>query len=116
MKGLAVRFDEKGLLPAIIQNAQTGQLLMLGYMNEDALLQTLETGLVTFWSRSRKELWRKGSNSGNVLRVVELILDCDRDALLVRADPAGPTCHTGTVSCFHTPIEYASGTINTSAQ
>lgn len=105
MRELVVRFDEKGLIPAIIQSVHTGEILMLGYMNKDALHLTLASGLVTFWSRSRKELWRKGSKSGNILHLVELVLDCDSDSLLIRADPAGPTCHTGAVSCFHKSIE-----------
>lgn len=96
-----MRFDDNGLIPAIVQHARSGEVLMLGYMNEVALAQTLETGLVTFWSRSRREIWQKGRTSGNVLRLVELRQDCDGDALLVLAEPAGPTCHTGAPSCFH---------------
>ncbi|GIV98515.1 MAG: histidine biosynthesis bifunctional protein HisIE [Herpetosiphonaceae bacterium] len=80
---------------------------MLGYMNQAALSRTQETGLVTFWSRSRGELWQKGATSGNVLRLVELRVDCDGDALLVLAEPAGPTCHTGSRSCFHRTLEGA---------
>jgi phosphoribosyl-ATP pyrophosphohydrolase/phosphoribosyl-AMP cyclohydrolase len=98
---LFVRFDERGLIPAIVQHARSGEVLMLGFMNEDSLRLTTETGLVTFWSRSRGELWQKGATSGNVLRLVELRQDCDGDALLVLAEPAGPTCHTGAPSCFH---------------
>ena len=89
-----------GLLPAVVQDAETDQLLMLGYMNRAALQATLEDGLVTFFSRSRQQLWRKGETSGNVLRCVSVVTDCDSDALLVRALPAGPTCHLGTTSCF----------------
>jgi phosphoribosyl-AMP cyclohydrolase len=94
------RFDANGLLPAIVQDAETKQVLMLGYMNAESLALTKQTGEVFFWSRSRGELWRKGATSGNVLRVVSLVLDCDEDALLVQAIPAGPVCHTGQVSCF----------------
>lgn len=89
-----------GLLPAVVQDAATDQLLMLGYMNREALDATLATGLVTFFSRSKKRLWRKGESSGNVLRLVAIAADCDGDALIVRAHPAGPTCHLGTDSCF----------------
>jgi len=96
-----MKYDSNGLIPAIVQHARSGEVLMLGYMNQEALRRTRESGLVTFWSRSRNELWQKGASSGNVLRVVELREDCDADALLVLADPAGPTCHTGERSCFH---------------
>jgi phosphoribosyl-AMP cyclohydrolase / phosphoribosyl-ATP pyrophosphohydrolase len=90
----------QGLIPAVIQDAQTGRVLMLGFMNRQALDKTLETGLVTFWSRSRKELWCKGETSENYLRLKEVRTDCDRDALVVIAEPMGPTCHRGTISCF----------------
>jgi phosphoribosyl-ATP pyrophosphohydrolase/phosphoribosyl-AMP cyclohydrolase len=89
-----------GLLPVVVQDAATLQLLMLGYMNKEALGQTLESGLVTFYSRSKGRLWTKGESSGNHLRLKAVFVDCDQDALLVRADPEGPTCHLGTDSCF----------------
>ncbi len=89
------------LVPAIIQDVDTKQVLMLGYMDRDAVQKTLETGKVTFFSRSKKRLWMKGESSGNVLDVVRIQRDCDHDALLVEAKPAGPTCHTGEISCFH---------------
>lgn len=89
-----------GLLPAVVQDADTDQLLMLGYMDRAALEVTLADGMVTFFSRSKNRLWRKGESSGNVLRVVAIAADCDSDALLVRARPAGPTCHLGSDSCF----------------
>ena len=89
-----------GLVPAIVQDADTLQVLMLGYMNEAALAETRKSGLVTFYSRSRNKLWTKGETSGNVLRLVSLQEDCDVDAVLVMARPEGPTCHEGTVSCF----------------
>lgn len=89
-----------GLLPAIVQDAASDQLLMLGYMDRTALETTLRDGLVTFFSRSKQRHWRKGESSGNVLRLVDIRADCDGDALLVRAHPTGPTCHLGTVSCF----------------
>jgi phosphoribosyl-ATP pyrophosphohydrolase/phosphoribosyl-AMP cyclohydrolase len=96
----SLKFDANGLIPAIIQDATTGRVLMLGYMNEESLALTRQSGEVWFYSRSRQELWHKGQTSGNVLRVRELRADCDADAILVRAEPAGPTCHTGAESCF----------------
>jgi len=93
-----------GLLPAVVQDARSGLVLMLGYMNRDALAASLESGFVTFFSRSKERLWMKGETSGNRLRLVEARGDCDDDALLVLADPEGPTCHTGAASCFsHAP-------------
>jgi phosphoribosyl-ATP pyrophosphohydrolase/phosphoribosyl-AMP cyclohydrolase len=93
-------YDERGLAPCIVQDAATGTVLMLAWMNAEALRLTRETGVVHFWSRSRGALWKKGETSGNTLAVVELRLDCDRDAILVRARPAGPACHTGATACF----------------
>ena len=98
---VSLKFDDNGLVPAIVQHARTGEVLMLGYMNEEALARTGETGLVTFWSRSRRALWRKGGTGGNLLGLVELRQDCDGDAWLVLVERAGPTCHTGERSCFH---------------
>lgn len=92
-----------GLIPAIIQDADTAQVLMLGYMNQAALTQTQETGHVTFFSRSKQRLWTKGESSGHFLHLVELKADCDQDTLLVRARPQGPTCHTGSDTCFDEP-------------
>jgi phosphoribosyl-ATP pyrophosphohydrolase/phosphoribosyl-AMP cyclohydrolase len=97
-----VKWDAQGLAPAIVQDALSGEVLMLAWMSRESLRQTLETGLATFWSRSRKELWVKGATSGNTQRVRAVRLDCDGDALLVRVDPAGPACHTGARSCFLT--------------
>lgn len=88
------------LLPAVVQDAITGRVLMVGYVNGEALRRTDETGLVHFWSRSRARLWQKGETSGNVLRLVEKYLDCDQDTWLIRAIPSGPTCHTGELTCF----------------
>jgi phosphoribosyl-ATP pyrophosphohydrolase/phosphoribosyl-AMP cyclohydrolase len=99
-----LRWDERGLAPAVVQDAGTGQVLMLAYMNEDSLRRTLETGETWFWSRSRGELWHKGATSGHTQRVVDVRADCDGDALLVRVRPAGPACHTGRQSCFHHPL------------
>ena len=103
-----------GLLPVIVQDAVTLKVLMLGYMNEEAFGQTLASGRVTFWSRSRQALWTKGETSGNYLTVVEMYPDCDADTLLVKALPAGPTCHRGTTACFDTPD--SEGFIRTLAQ
>jgi phosphoribosyl-ATP pyrophosphohydrolase/phosphoribosyl-AMP cyclohydrolase len=100
-----VQFNDQGLIPAIVQHARSGEVLMLGYMNEEALRRTVESGLVTFWSRSRQSIWQKGETSGNLLRLIELRQDCDGDTLLVLAEPAGPTCHTGAPSCFHRRLD-----------
>jgi phosphoribosyl-ATP pyrophosphohydrolase/phosphoribosyl-AMP cyclohydrolase len=99
MEGIA--FDDRGLVPCVVQDARTGELLTLAYMNEDALARTRETGETHFWSRSRQELWHKGETSGNVQRVRSLRYDCDLDAVLALVDPAGPACHTGERTCFH---------------
>lgn len=96
-----LRFDERGLVPAIVQDADTGQVLMLAYMNRLALERTLASGQAHFWSRSRNELWHKGATSGNIQQVTEIALDCDGDALLLRVHPVGPACHTGAATCFY---------------
>ncbi|MEO6060794.1 MAG: bifunctional phosphoribosyl-AMP cyclohydrolase/phosphoribosyl-ATP diphosphatase HisIE [Thermoflexales bacterium] len=95
-----LRFDSNGLIPAVAQDATTGRVLMVAWMNAEAVRLTRETGEAWFWSRSRQALWRKGETSGNVLRVREIRADCDADTLLMRVDPAGPACHTGRESCF----------------
>jgi len=95
-----LKLDDKGLLPAIIQDEQSGDVLMLGYMNQESLELTLSSGEVWFYSRSRQELWHKGATSGNKLTVREIWLDCDRDTILVKARPMGPVCHTGARTCF----------------
>ena len=95
-----IRFDERGLIPAIVQNAATREVLTLAYMNRESLERTIETKQTWFWSRSRNELWHKGATSGNTQEVVSLALDCDRDAIVVLVNPAGPACHTGAISCF----------------
>lgn len=95
-----MKFDDKGLIPAIVQHARSGEVLMLGYMNQESIDRTRASGLVTFWSRSRGAIWQKGATSGNTLRMLELREDCDGDALLILAEPDGPTCHTGARSCF----------------
>lgn len=96
-----LRFDDRGLIPAIVQDAESGQVLMLAYMNRQALERTLASGQTHFWSRSRNELWHKGATSGNTQQVAEIAVDCDGDALLVRVHPAGPACHTGAFTCFY---------------
>lgn len=100
-----LRPDGRGLVTAVVQHEHTGQVLMVGHMNAEALAATLANERVTFWSRSREELWEKGVTSGNTLRLCALRVDCDGDALLVKAVPAGPTCHTGTTSCFFLRVE-----------
>jgi phosphoribosyl-ATP pyrophosphohydrolase/phosphoribosyl-AMP cyclohydrolase len=96
-----IEWDERGLVPAIVQDVTTDEVLTLAYMNPESLQLTLESGETWFWSRSRGELWHKGATSGNTQRVVEIRYDCDGDTLLVRVEPAGPACHTGERSCFH---------------
>lgn len=100
-----IRWDERGLVPAVVQDAATRQVLMVAYMNAESLRQTMETGETVFWSRSRGELWHKGETSGNVQRVTGIYVDCDGDTLLVLVNPAGPACHTGEVSCFYRRLE-----------
>jgi phosphoribosyl-ATP pyrophosphohydrolase/phosphoribosyl-AMP cyclohydrolase len=100
MKIEDLRFDDRGLIPVIVQDIGSGAVLMLAYADREAVEKTLATGFAHFWSRSRQALWKKGETSGNTLQVVETTADCDGDALLVRARPAGPTCHRGTRSCF----------------
>ncbi len=95
-----LKFDSDGLIPAIIQDHESGEVLMLAYMNSESLAQTLQSGETWFWSRSRKELWRKGATSGNTQKVRDIRLDCDGDTLLVRVEPKGPACHTGERTCF----------------
>ena len=99
-----IKWDERGLVPCIVQDADTKDVLMLAYMNRTSLQLTLETGETVFWSRSRQELWHKGATSGNVQKVLELKYDCDADALLALVKPAGPACHTGAYSCFYREI------------
>jgi len=100
-----LKFDDKGLIPAIIQDAKSGEVLMLGYMNKESLKLTLSSGDVWFYSRSRQELWHKGETSGNFLRMKSIIKDCDSDALLIKAEPTGPVCHTGNRTCFFQKLE-----------
>jgi len=96
----SLKFDERGLIPAIVQDARTREVLTLAYMNAESLARTIETGETWFWSRSRNELWHKGETSGNTQNVVALHSDCDKDAIVVIVNPAGPACHTGARSCF----------------
>ncbi|MEE4205797.1 MAG: phosphoribosyl-AMP cyclohydrolase [Erythrobacter sp.] len=103
----APAFDAAGLIAVVVVHAESGEVLVLAWMNSDALTKTRETGRVTFWSRSRGELWTKGETSGNFLEVEEMLVDCDQDALVIRAWPQGPTCHTGARSCFYRRLDPA---------
>jgi phosphoribosyl-AMP cyclohydrolase len=97
----SLKYDEHGLIPAIVQDADTNQVLMMAWMNKEAVGRTLSSGETWFWSRSRQEFWHKGETSGNIQKVVEIRVDCDTDTLLVLVKPAGPACHTGETSCFY---------------
>ena len=100
-----LKFNEAGLIPAIVQDATSGQVLMLAWMNEESLRLTLEQGETWFWSRSRGELWHKGATSGSIQKVREIYYDCDGDTLLIRVNATGPACHTGEMSCFFTKLK-----------
>jgi phosphoribosyl-AMP cyclohydrolase len=104
-----LKWDDNGLIPTVIQDATSKQVLMVAYMNAESLARTVETGETVFWSRSRGALWHKGATSGNVQRVREIYYDCDGDTLLITVDPAGPACHTGEVSCFYRTLEQPHG-------
>ncbi len=106
---MPLKFDDRGLIPAIVQDATTGEILMFAFMNEESLRRTRESGEAWFWSRSRQELWHKGATSGNTLAVREVRVDCDEDVLLLKVDPAGPACHTGERSCFYRELEEGVG-------
>jgi len=101
----AIKFDERGLVPAVVQDAATGEVLMLAYMNGESLAKTVATNETWFWSRSRGELWHKGATSGNTQRVVSIAVDCDGDTLLVKVEPHGPACHTGARTCFFRSLD-----------
>ncbi|HYY41243.1 MAG TPA: bifunctional phosphoribosyl-AMP cyclohydrolase/phosphoribosyl-ATP diphosphatase HisIE, partial [Pyrinomonadaceae bacterium] len=107
MKVAAIKFDERGLVPAVVQDARTGEVLTLAYMNAESLARTISTGETWFWSRSRAALWHKGATSGHTQRVLDVRADCDADALLVRVEPRGPACHTGADTCFHQELDGA---------
>ena len=100
----SLRFDDRGLIPAIAQDATSGEVLMMAWMNAEAVAKTLETGRVTYWSRSRKAFWIKGESSGHVQKLVDFRVDCDRDCLLVVVNQTGPACHTNRRSCFYTGV------------
>ncbi len=102
---MELRFDPQGLIPAVAQDASSGQVLMVAWMDRTALERTIATGEAHFWSRSRRSLWHKGETSGSVLAVREIFVDCDGDTLLLKVDPAGPACHTGEASCFHRRLD-----------
>lgn len=112
--GFMPRFDEHGLISAIVVDAQKGDVLMLAHMNEEALGKTMDTGEAWFWSRSRKSLWRKGETSGNTLTVAEILVDCDQDAILIRANLGGKgvACHTGRRSCFYRRLDAKAGNLS----
>lgn len=107
-----IRFDRDGLVPAVVQDARTREVLTLAYMNRESLARTLESGETWFWSRSRNELWHKGATSGNTQQVVSLTPDCDNDAIVVLVNPAGPACHTGARSCFAVEHEHSGGVLH----
>jgi phosphoribosyl-AMP cyclohydrolase len=98
-------FDSNGLIPAVVQDDGTGEVLMVAWMNEQSLNLTKETGEAHFWSRSRKQLWCKGATSGNIMQVINILVDCDADTLLLRVSPAGPACHTGNKTCFFRQLD-----------
>lgn len=98
-------WDSNGLITGVVTDAATGDLLMVAHLNAEALVLTQSTGEAHFWSRSRERIWKKGETSGNVLRVVELLIDCDQDALWIKVEPAGPACHTGNRSCFYRRVD-----------
>ena len=108
---LTPKWDAAGLITGVVTHVRTGELLMVAHLNADALRLTLETGEAHFWSRSRARLWKKGESSGNVLKVVELRIDCDQDALWLRVEPAGPACHTGARTCFYRRVDGAGNLI-----
>jgi phosphoribosyl-ATP pyrophosphohydrolase/phosphoribosyl-AMP cyclohydrolase len=99
-----VKFDDRGLVPVVVQDAAGGDVLMLAYMNAESLAKTIETGETWFWSRSRQSLWHKGETSGNIQKVESITVDCDGDSLLIKVHPCGPACHTGKQSCFFTSL------------
>lgn len=99
-----IKFDSNGLIPVIVQDVETNQVLMMAYMNQESLQLTLEKTETVFWSRSRNELWHKGATSGNIQKLIEIKIDCDADSLLILVQPAGPACHTGQQSCFYRTI------------
>ena len=102
MKLQNLKFDSNGLIPAVIQDSESLQVLMVGWMNKTSIKMTLEQKRIVFWSRSRSEIWLKGATSGNFLNLVSIMVDCDQDTLLIQARPEGPTCHTGNKTCFYT--------------
>lgn len=106
---LGVRFDERGLVPCVVQQQGTGEVLMMAWMNAESLALTVSTGTTWFWSRSRQELWNKGATSGNVQHVKRLLFDCDADTLLAIVDSVGPACHTGHRSCFYREVQLPAG-------
>lgn len=113
MEAGQIKFDEKGLAPIVVQDVVSGEVLMVAWTNAEALELTMKSGLLTFWSRSRGELWRKGETSGNIMRVAELRIDCDADTILALVNPAGPACHTGERTCFYRSLGCGTGAAGT---
>ena len=107
----SLKFDDKGLIPAVVQDARSKRVLTVAYMNKESLAISMEKGLTCFWSRSRQELWLKGETSGNYQHIVSIIADCDKDALVVLVNPDGPACHLGTTSCFENVVWVNDGDI-----
>lgn len=102
---MILKYDADGLIPAVIQDKKTGEVLMVAWMNEESLNLTRQTGEAHFWSRSRKQLWHKGGTSGNIMHVINMLVDCDADTLLLLVSPAGPACHTGEKTCFFRQLD-----------
>lgn len=111
-----LKYDASGLIPAVVQDAENGEVLMVGYMNAESVRRTLETGRVTFWSRSRQKFWVKGETSGHVQNVREVRVDCDQDCLLIRAEQIGPACHEGYRSCFFRRVSHNGDILETTAE
>jgi phosphoribosyl-AMP cyclohydrolase len=109
LEDMELKFDQNGLIPAVLQDTKSGDVLMVAWMNPESLRLTQETGQAHFWSRSRQELWHKGATSGNVMNVRQILVDCDADTLLLKVDPAGPACHTGARSCFFRSLNFGEG-------
>lgn len=104
-----LKWDDKGLIPGIVQDVQSGDILMVAWLNQESLQKTLDTGNATFWSRSRQKLWMKGETSGNTMKVQSILMDCDGDTLIMLSDASGPACHTGERTCFHRTLAKRSG-------
>ena len=102
---MKLKYDERGLITSVVQDDKSGEVLMVAWMNAEALRRTQESGQAHFWSRSRQELWHKGATSGNTMNVLQILVDCDADTLVLKVEPAGPACHTGSRTCFYRELE-----------